>query len=39
MLSVTKPAMSKPNGLLSQKVSHCLDQGRILNDILLTAAH
>jgi len=28
-----------PNGLLSQKVCHYLDQGRILNDILLRAAH
>jgi len=31
--------MSNPNGLLSQKVCHYLDQGRTLNDILLRAAH
>ena len=30
-------AMSNPNGLLSQKLCHCL--GRTLNDILLRAAH
>jgi len=32
------PAMSNPNGLLSQKLCHYLDQGRTLNDILLRAA-
>jgi len=31
--------MSNPNGLLSQTVRHCLDQGRTMNDILLWAAH
>jgi len=31
--------MSNPNGLLSQKVCHYLDQGRTFNDILLRAAH
>ena len=31
-------AMSKPNGLQSQKSCHCLDQGRTLNDILMRAA-
>jgi len=31
--------MSNPNGLLSQKLCHCLDQGRTLNDTLLMAAH
>jgi len=35
----SSPAMSNPNGLLSQKVCHYLDQGRTLNDILLRAAH
>jgi len=37
----TKPAMSNPNGLPSQKVCHYLDQqGLTLNDILLMrAAH
>jgi len=34
-----RPAMSNPNGLLSQKVNHYLDKGRILNDIFLRAAH
>jgi len=29
--------MSKPNGLMNQKLCHCLGQGRILNDILLAA--
>jgi len=31
--------MSDPNGLLSQKLCHYLDQGRTLNDILLRDAH
>jgi len=31
--------MSNPNGLLSQKLSHYLNQGRTLNDILMRAAH
>jgi len=31
--------MSNPNGLLSQKVCHYLDEGRTLNDKLLRAAH
>jgi len=31
--------MSNPNGLLSQKVCHYLDQGRTVNDISLTATH
>jgi len=30
--------MSNPNGLLSQKLYHYLDQGRTLNDILFRAA-
>jgi len=34
-----KPAMSNPNGLLSQKLCHCLHQGRTLNDILMRAAY
>jgi len=35
----SKAAMSNPNGLLSQKFCHYLDQGRTLNDILLNVAH
>jgi len=35
----SKAAMSNPNGLLSQKLCHCLNQGRTLKDILLRAAH
>jgi len=35
----TRAAMSNPNGLLSQKLCHCLVQGRTLNDILLRAAY
>jgi len=31
--------LSNPNGLLSQKLRHYLDQGRTLNDILWRAAH
>jgi len=31
--------MSYPNGLLSLKLFHCLNQGRTLNDILMRAAH
>jgi len=31
--------MSNTNGVLSQKVCQCLDQGRTLNDILLRAAY
>ena len=31
--------MSNPNGLLTQKLCHCLIQGRTLNDILMRAAH
>jgi len=27
--------MSNPNGLLSQKLSHYLNQGRAVNDILM----
>ena len=38
-LKPLSPAMSNPNGLLSQKLCHCLGQGRTLNDILLSAAH
>jgi len=30
--------MSNPNGLLSQKLYHYLDQGRTLNDILMKGA-
>jgi len=32
-------AMSNANGLLSQKLCHCLNQGRTLNDILMRAAY
>ena len=35
----SRAAMSNPNGLLRQKLCHCLGQGRTLNDMLLTAAH
>jgi len=34
-----KSAMFNPNGLLSQKLCHYLNQGRTLNDILMRAAH
>jgi len=34
-----KQLMSNPNGLLSQKVCHYLNQGRTLNDILMRATH
>jgi len=34
-----KPAMSDPNGLLSQKLSHSPNQGRTLNDIIMRASH
>jgi len=34
-----RPAMSNLNGLLSRKLCHYLNQGRIMNDILLKAAH
>jgi len=39
LVSTYKPAMSIPNGLLSQKLCHCLKQGRTLNNILMRAAH
>jgi len=35
--AATHPAMSNPNGSLSQNLCHYLDQGRTLNDILLRA--
>jgi len=35
----SRPAMSNPNGLLRQKLCHCLGKSRTLNDILLRAAH
>jgi len=31
----SRAVVSNPNGLLSQNICHCLDQGRTLNDILL----
>jgi len=31
--------MSNPNGLLSQKLCHYLNQGRTLSDILMRNAH
>jgi len=34
-----RPAMSIPNGLLSQTLCHYLKQGRTLNNILMRAAH
>ena len=36
---LSRPAMSNPNGLLSQNVCHYLDQGGTLNDILMRAAY
>ena len=35
----SKPDMSNPNGLLSQKLCNCLNQGRTLNSMLMRAAH
>jgi len=35
---LTRAAMSNPNGSLSQKLCHYLNQGRTLNSILLRAA-
>ena len=37
--NIFKAATSNPNGLLSQKLCHYLDQGHTLNDMLLRAAH
>ena len=37
--SLFKSAMSNPNGFLSQKLCHYLDQGRTLNNILMRTAH
>jgi len=37
--TLLSPAMSNPNGLLSQKLRRYLNQGRTLNDILMRAAH
>jgi len=34
-----KSSMSNPNGLLSQKLCHYHNQGCILNDVLMRAAH
>jgi len=39
MSQTPRPSMSNPNGSLSQKLCHYLDQGRTLNDILLRVAH
>jgi len=36
---VTRPAMSNPNGLQSQKLCQYFNQGRTLNNILMRAAH
>jgi len=36
---VTRPAMSNPDGLLSQMLCHCLTLSSTLNDILMRAAH
>jgi len=36
---VHSSAMSNPNRLLSQNICHYLNQGRTLNDILMSAAH
>ena len=35
----TRPAMSNPNGLLSQKLCHYRNKGRTLNDRLMRAAY
>jgi len=37
--SSPRTAMSNPNGSLSQKLCHYLDQGRTLSDILMMATH
>jgi len=36
---VFKPAMSNPNGLLSKKLCHYLNQSRMMNGILVWAAY
>jgi len=36
-IAMCRAAMSNPNGLLSQKLCHYLDQGRTFNDILRAA--
>jgi len=38
-MEVSRAAMSNPNGLLSQKLYHCLNQGCTLNDIFVRAAY
>jgi len=35
----SRPAMSNPNGILSQKLCPCLNQGRTMNDILMRTAY
>jgi len=37
--SRSRPGMSNPNGLLSQKLYHYLDQRRTLNGMLMRSAH
>jgi len=39
LIFYSRSAMSNPNGLLSQKVCHYIDQGRTLKDILLRTPH
>jgi len=39
LYELDKSPMSNPNGLLSQKLCHYLNQGSTLNDILLRAEH
>jgi len=36
---LSTPTVSNPDGVLSQKLCHCLNQGRTLNDTLSRAAH
>jgi len=38
-LGISSAAMSTPNGLLSQKAYHYLNQCRTLNNILMKVAH
>ena len=38
-IGLSKPAMSNPNGSLSQKSCLYRNQGRWLNDMLMRAAH
>jgi len=37
--NASNPAMSNPNGLLSQKLCHYFNQGGTLNDVIMRATH